>query len=101
MIYVILGAAVALVGVNIWLQERRETRWHDTMKDLLNRKMARDFYDYVYGTEVLKKAQNSEQRDLFRDIEEQIRNKRDRGKVPEFINQRRNMGAMPTPGKEY
>uniref|UniRef100_A0A6H1ZIZ0 Uncharacterized protein n=1 Tax=viral metagenome TaxID=1070528 RepID=A0A6H1ZIZ0_9ZZZZ len=98
--YVILGAAVAFVGFQMWLSERREARWHRTLNDLINKKMAKDFYDYVYGTEVLKKAENPQQQ-LFADIEEQIRNKRDQGKVPEFINQRRNMGAIPTPNKEY
>jgi len=93
--YVVLGVAVGLVAVKFWLDERRETRWHETLNDLLNRKMAKDFYDYVYGTELLNKSKNP-QHQLFKEIEQQIKDKADEGKVPKFINERR-----PFVPKEY
>lgn len=83
--YAVLGFAVALVGVKYWLDERRERRWHKLLDDLLNRKMARDFYDYVNGTEVLSKS-NNPQAQLFKEIEQQIKDKREEGPVKGFIN---------------
>jgi len=63
--YVVVGLAFALVGIKFWLDERKELRcqkreelWYKLLTDLLNRKMARDFYDYVNGTEVLRKSEN-------------------------------------------
>lgn len=94
--YVILGLAIALVGVKFWLDEKKEKRHHSLICDLINKKMARDFYDYVYGTETLKKADNPQLK-LFKEIEEQIRNNADKGKTPEFINQRRNFSEIPQP----
>lgn len=86
--YVVLGIAAALVGVKFWLDERKEKRWHNLLDDLLNRKMARDFYDYVNGTEVLNKSKNP-QAQLFKEIEQQIRDRQDEGNVPKFINEKR------------
>jgi len=56
MAYLIIILAFGLVAFNIWLAERREDRWHRRMSDLLNRKMAKDFYDYVQGSADLERA---------------------------------------------
>ena len=100
MIYVILGAAVALVVGNMWLTERRETRWHRTMQDLLNRKMARDFYDYVYGTNAIKETENPQMK-LFKDIEQQIKDRDEKGRVKPFINDGSGVPSQLLGGKSY
>jgi len=96
--YVVIGLFSGLVAFNMWLTERRENRWHKRLDDLLNKKMAKDFYDYVNGTEVLNKSKNP-QAQLFEEIEQQIKDKADAGKVPDFINERRPYTKI-TP-KEY
>lgn len=91
MTYMIFSGAlfvvsVGLIGVKFWIDERREQRWHKMIYDLINRKMARDFYDYVNGTGTLHKDSNP-QMQMFEEIEQQIRERQERGNVPDFINQ--------------
>jgi hypothetical protein len=86
--YAVFGLAVVLFAANIWFSERRERRWHELLKDLLNRKMAKDFYDYVNGTEVIERGKNPQLK-MFEEIEQQIRDKQQAGNVPAFINQKR------------
>lgn len=96
--YAVLGLAVALISVKFWLDERREKRWHKLLNDMLNRKMAKDFYDYVNATELLERAQNPHVKTL-EEIEQQIQDKRDAGSVPPFINQKK--APIPIAVKEY
>jgi hypothetical protein len=93
MAYLIIILAFGLVGFNIWLAERREDRWQKRMSDLLNRKMAHDFYDYVQGSADLERASKMTTEQLrFAEIlatEKAIKEGNEKSKEPPFINQYR------------
>ena len=88
--YLVIILSFGLVVLNIWLNERREARWHNLIQDLLNRKMAKDFYDYVNGTEILNKSQKM---DVVKQWEKEALDEvvaaRERTNNPPFINQYR------------
>lgn len=96
--YVIAGLSFGLVVFKLWLDEKKEARWHKQLNDLINKKMANDFYDYVHGTKILKKDQI--QTELFDEFAQQYKDRVDRGKVPPFINQKR-PGVDIRPNQEY
>ena len=87
--YVVIALSFGLVAFKIYLAERREARWHRRLEDLLNRKMARDFYDYVNGNEVLEKTKHVS---LIEQLEKEALKKQEeirRRNDPPFINQYR------------
>ena len=90
MTWLCVGLSFALVGVVIYLQERREDRWHRRMSDLLNRKMAKDFYDYTDATVIMDKAAKMTPEQLrFAELEaaeKAIKEGYDKPKEPPFIN---------------